>query len=216
MSARILVLLCVLSVAGPAWSEPPVQTSAEKVTSDNAAFIIVSTDFATNTVTIDGQPYARKHQRSKVGMPVLSGTLHLVQIENSDSKAKKTYRIKLKKGEARVILVELSGYDLKGGPSPPSRNPAVNKANKRVAVKADDKGDEENIGFLTVNSVPTAQVYIDGKLVSSQTPLVKHKVAPGNHTVRVYYTDKKKFSETKRALITQGRHVNLYFQNRDK
>lgn len=72
----------------------------------------------------------------------------------------------------------------------------------------------EGVGFLTVNASPTAQVYLDGKLVASKTPLAKHELDAGSHTVRVFFIEDKKFSETKRATITDGRHVNLYFQKR--
>jgi len=206
-------LLLALSVGGltaPAHAEP--KPGAEKPKNNkqhdakDAAYIVVQATFANTTVTINDEPYP---ENSKVGAVVVANKTYEVVVTDKKSSSTKRYAVTLERGEARVIIVDLSGGTAGGGAA---AYPTTVTANQPVPETGEaEEGSSQ--GFLTVNASPTAQVYIDGKLVASKTPLVKHSVGMGNHTVRVYYVDLKKFSETKRAMISEGRHVNLYFQN---
>lgn len=181
-----------------------------KVSARDVSFIMVQADFANTTVTIDGKPYP---VHSEVGAIVAPGKLYEVVVTDNRSNTTARYQVQLRAGEARLIMAALASSG-PSAPSAPSR-PVTRNVPEKGQPEEEQRREEEvaGAGYLTVNATPAAQVYIDGKLVASKTPLVKHKVQPGNHTVRVYYVDDKKFSETKRAMITEGRHVNLYFQN---
>ena len=218
---RFLRLLCLVALTAswllvtpaPLASAEPNDEAArsrtgQKINPKDAAFIIVRADFRKTAITVNDKPYP---QHSKVGAAVAPDRTHEVVVTDTGSQTTKRYRVRLKKGEARIIIVDISG----GTPFSARATPAKSKGKASKAGKKEGKEKAEGKGFLTVNASPSAQVYIDGKLVSSSTPLVKHSVKTGNHTVRVYYVDLKKFSETKRAKITEGRHINLYF-NSDK
>lgn len=205
----LLLALCVGGLVAPsAYAEPKhTEKKSKKHTAKDAAYIVVQATFSTTTVTINDQPYP---ENSKVGAVVVANKPYEVVVTDTKSSSTKRYMVTLERGEARVIIVDLSGGTAGGGGSP---HPTTVTANQAVPAA---EADGSSSGFLTVNASPTAQVYIDGKLVASKTPLVKHTVGMGNHTVRVYYVDLKKFSETKRAMISEGRHVNLYFQSNDE
>jgi len=48
-------------------------------------------------------------------------------------------------------------------------------------------GNEERVASLTIKSAPTSEVsvYVDGKLVGTQTPLTLNKIARGTHEIRI-------------------------------
>ncbi len=184
---------------------------ADGIDPQDAAFIIVRTSFKSNTVTINGQPYP---QHSEVGAMVASGRRHEVVVTHTGSNFTKRYDVVLQKGEARILVVDLSGATNKASAAPTSAAPVqmASAAPPPLESKEDPVAEVvDGAGFLTVNSNPSGQVYIDGKLVASKTPLTRFKVDNGNHTVRVYFVDLKKFSEPKRAMVSDGRHLNLYF-----
>ncbi len=211
----VLVMGCLLLAPAPFASAEPTDdahpSQAKQLNPKDAAFIVVRADFRKTAITVNDKPYP---QHSKVGAAVAPNRTHEVVITDTGSQTTKRYRVRLKKGEARIIIVDISG----GSPFTPSTARAKSNKGKKEAKtnKKDKNEDAKGSGFLTVNASPNAQVYIDGKLISSSTPLVKHTVKTGNHTVRVYYVDLKKFSETKRAKITEGRHINLYFNSNQK
>lgn len=67
-------------------------------------------------------------------------------------------------------------------------------------------------GTLHVEATPSAQVYVDGKLIATSTPVEGHELGAGNHTVRVYYVSAKKFSETKRVKIIHQKQASVQFE----
>lgn len=195
-------------------SKKKAQDSGQKkLNARDAAFIIVQADFSNVSVTIDGKPYP---VHSEVGALVTPGKLYEVVVTDSRTNTTARYQVQLARGEARLIMAALASTAPAGGAAVARPQPQPTAQVSEPVEGEPVTGQEAGAGYLTVNATPTAQVYIDGKLVASKTPLVKHQVQPGNHTVRVYYVDEKKFSETKRAMITEGRHVNLYFQNNSR
>lgn len=60
-------------------------------------------------------------------------------------------------------------------------------------------------GYLTVNiKGGSGKVYVDDKLVSSKTPLNRYSLAPGPHTIKVYYPDLKRYSDALKVTINPG------------
>ena len=222
MRRRFTLLLCLLfftpSVAGEAFAEPktPTKESAKKKSKDSkkkakkaksskkdAAFIIVKAPFKTTTVTVNDVPYP---QNSKVGAVVSPNKSYVVVVTDTTSNTTKRYKVKLEKGEARVFIVDFSSAS--GSSSAPKSNKATASSRTPKKEKA-----AEGDGFLTVNANPEGQVYVDGKLVASKTPLTKYPIKEGTHSVRVYYVEQRKFSETKRAKVAKDKHVNLFFND---
>src|SRR5207248_3001246 len=67
--------------------------------------------------------------------------------------------------------------------------------------------------FLSVNVDPSivwAQVYVDGKLVKSETPLVMAPLAPGPHDVMVVRDGKK---ATRRLVLKAGDRETVLFDS---
>jgi len=70
-------------------------------------------------------------------------------------------------------------------PPPPARRPAPAPPPAAAAEQ----------GFITVNSIPPGEVFIDGRDVGP-TPVVEFSVSPGRHTIRVERAGYKTRSET--------------------
>ncbi|MDX9719237.1 MAG: PEGA domain-containing protein [Myxococcota bacterium] len=208
-NARVLGLLSLFFFTFSSfnvYSDPP--KDEEKLDPRDAAFIVVNAKHDQYTVTINDKAYPRS---SKIGAAVAPNKVHEVVVTHNTSKSSKRYRLKLKKGESRVLIVDISGSSTTGAVASqavPSQ-PAAATSDAQSEEPAEGAGPNE--GFITVNAEPPGQVYIDGKIVSSRTPLVKHKVSAGNHSVRVYYVDLRKFSETKKAVVSEGRHLSMSF-----
>jgi len=66
-------------------------------------------------------------------------------------------------------------------------------------------------GFLTVNSTPWGQVYVDGRRASDETPLYRMPLAAGAHQVSVFYPDLGSRSKPKKVVITSTRTETLGF-----
>lgn len=186
---------------------PHVAHTPTKINVDpkTAAFIIVQAAFDRTQITVDGVPYP---ERSQIGLPVTPGVTHEVIVKNEQ--ATFTYKVSLSPHEARVFMVDLSsGYSLGGGVS----KARPNRKGKGVDKDKKKKDDKNESGYLTINASNDSKVYIDGKLVAQSTPLKRHKLSVGRHTVRVFYKGSGKFSETRRAAISKGRHISLHFQD---
>ena len=88
----------------------------------------------------------------------------------------------------------------------------------KKTVKKDSKAakteDKTAKGLVTVTAVTESQIYIDGKLVSSKTPLTRYEIPTGTHTVRVYFLDTKKFSKSRDVYVGKAAQISVHF-NRD-
>ena len=60
-----------------------------------------------------------------------------------------------------------------------------------------------------------AQVFIDGQVVATSTPLLNHELEPGTHRVKVYYIELRRFSEERRVRVVAGETRSVYFRTRD-
>ncbi len=193
----------------PKVNNPNVKPLPITFPAKEAAFIIVHAVFAHTEVTINGMPYP---QRSEIGSVVRGGTnrVHEVVVKDTKNNATKTYHLRLRPGDAHILVVDFSEGNM---PSVPAKGGATPNKPDKAEEKSEPSGD---MGYITINSKPEARVYIDGKMVSDTTPLNRFKLPAGSHTVRVFYTTTNEFSETRRASITADRHISLHFQQPQK
>jgi hypothetical protein len=196
----------------PTFNNPNVPHPPLRFPPKEAAFVIVHASFAHTEVTVDGLPYP---QRSHVGAVVHGGhgRVHEVVVKDTKTNAAKTYAVRLRAGEAHVLVVDFSEGSM---PSAPPKTPGGQPPKTPDKGAPEAANGEAEMGYITVNSKPESRVYIDGKMVSQTTPLNRYKLPVGSHTVRVFYTGANEFSETRRASITADRHISLHFQQPQK
>ncbi|MBU1431585.1 PEGA domain-containing protein, partial [Myxococcota bacterium] len=67
-------------------------------------------------------------------------------------------------------------------------------------------------GFLSVSSTPWGSVYLNGKLIANETPMIRQRVPEGSHRVYICYERNcNDRSGVKPARITAGRNTILKF-----
>jgi len=67
-------------------------------------------------------------------------------------------------------------------------------------------------GSLSVQAVPYGQVWINGRMVAAETPLMNHSVAPGVYQVKVYFVPIRQFSEERAIRIESGENRSVTFR----
>ncbi len=157
--------------------------------------IFVQVNFSSHKIIVDGAEYPA--YLADYGIEVTSNELHDVTVSNSAG-AEKKYRLSVNPNETLMLYVDL-------GSATKSNTP------KKEEEKKDEKKDDASTGFVTVTAESEAQIYIDGKLVTSKTPLKKHEVEVGSHTVRVYFFDTRKFSKSREVYVGKGSSMSLNF-----
>ena len=183
----------------PVYKKPITQRRSKNLKKgDPVGLLVVMTDFEKAEVKVDDEVY---EEDLSDGLQIKAKEKHKVVVE-WDGGSKKTYEIKLRKGEARVIMVDLTNKKSKGYGAKPTA-PKAKKNNKK-----------EGIGYVSVSSKPSGQVYVDGKMVSEETPMVKYEINTGQHSIRVFFPELERYSDTKKAVVHKGNHINLYFTDR--
>lgn len=155
--------------------------------------ILIHANFSSHRVIVDGAEYPS--YLSDYGIEVTSNELHDITVSNSAG-AEKKYKLSVNPGETMMLYVDLGG---------------VKKTEKKEEKKDDKKKDDASTGYLTITAESEAQIYIDGKLVSAKTPLKKHEVSTGSHTVRVYFFDTRKFSKSREIYVGKGATMSMNF-----
>ena len=194
ISSLVLALplvLCSLASAEPievtSPDLPPVRTKPDRA----MGRIYIQANFSSHRIIVDGAEYPA--YLADMGIEVTSNVLHDVTVSNA-SGAEKKYRLSVNPGETLMLYVDLGGAKSNGNTN-----------------KNDNKKEEVTTGFLTVTAESEAQIYIDGKLVASKTPLKKHEVNTGSHTVRVYFFDTRTFSKSRDIYVGKGATMSLSF-----
>ena len=77
----------------------------------------------------------------------------------------------------------------------------------------DDSGDSD-VGHLSIRAEPEGQVFIDGRVVATSTPLLDHELSPGTHTVKVYFVADRQFSPERRVRVEAGETRSVFFRQR--
>ena len=196
----LLVGILFSSVSGTSYADPQDYSSRGlrpvAVKPDRAmGRLVVQANFSSHRIRVDGAEYPPYLLDS--GIEVTSNELHEVTVSNGSAERK--YRVSVNPRETMMLYVDLGKTQAK-------------KDDKKKDDKKDDKKkDEAMTGFLTVTADAEAQVYVDGKLISSKTPLNKHQVNTGSHTVRVYFFDTRKFSKSREVYVGRDANMSTHF-----
>lgn len=170
---------------------PPLRPVSVK--SDRAmGRIFVQANFSSHHIVVDGVEYPA--YLSDYGIEVTSNELHEVKVSNGVFEKK--YKLSVNPNESLMLYVDLGGATQK----PAADNKADNK-----------KKEDANLGYITVTAESEAQVYVDGKLMPSKTPMRKQEVSTGTHSVRVYFLDTRKFSKTREVYVGKGATMSVNF-----
>ncbi|MCA9564690.1 MAG: PEGA domain-containing protein, partial [Myxococcales bacterium] len=74
---------------------------------------------------------------------------------------------------------------------------------------------EETMGRLSVRAEPDGQVFVNGSIVATSTPLLDHELEAGTYEVKVYFITLRRFSEERRIRVVAGETRSVFFRNRD-
>jgi hypothetical protein len=78
---------------------------------------------------------------------------------------------------------------------------------KRANVSSKSKAIKSGKAFISINSRPWANVYIDGKLIKS-TPIIKYAIDPGKHKVH-FKNQKFNINKVYPVVIGNGEHKRM-------
>lgn len=189
-------------MASAAQAEPQEYSSPDlrpvKVKENRAmGRILVQVNFSSHRIIVDGAEYPA--YLADYGIEVTSNELHDVTVSNSAG-AEKKYRLSVNPNETLMLYVDLGSTAAK-----------KDNNSKKEEEKKDEKKDDASTGYVTITAESEAQIYIDGKLVASKTPLKKHEVNVGSHTIRVYFFDTRKFSKSREVYVGKGATMSLNF-----
>ena len=154
--------------------------------------LYIRTNFSSHRIIVDGAEYPA--YLDNTGIEITSNELHTVTVSKGD--VEKTYKFSVNPKQAIVLFVDLGG-------------------DKKTTAPTKSTKEEASTGFLSITAESEAQIYIDGKLISSKTPLSKHEVPSGSHTVRVYFFDTRSFSKSREVYVGKGVNMSLNF-NKEK
>ncbi|MFT4705694.1 MAG: hypothetical protein ACI81R_003405 [Bradymonadia bacterium] len=88
----------------------------------------------------------------------------------------------------------------------PSERPPERPA-EQVAEQA-----PEGEGSLSVQALPYGQVYVNGRMVAAETPLINHTLDAGVYTVKVYHVSLRQWSEERTVRIEPSERRTLTFR----
>ncbi|MFA5624949.1 MAG: hypothetical protein WC966_07830 [Bradymonadales bacterium] len=208
----LFILLTGFFCSGLSWAQDPskgndnnaVQSLYQKklrpIPAPNAqklkdATLYVFANYRVYSVSINGQSY--HNYDGNVGVKLRPYVANEVQIraEIAGGVIDKKYTLSLKPDETHYLFVEL-------GSAPPPKQAEVAPSQD----VANDSG-----GFLSITSEVEGQVYVDGKLAAAKSPLQKHPVSVGSHSVRIYFLDTRKFSRSRDVYVAKGATMSLHF-----
>ena len=201
-STRLFMMMTVLMMScfmgqHEAFCDPHQITSPElkkiKVKQNRApGRLIIYANYTTHRILLDDAEIPA--YLSDVGVEVTSNEIHKVKV-TADS-LERIYQISVNPGQTMVLYVDLGSKK-------------TVKKDDSAAKKKTDASDGK--GFITITAESEAQVYIDGKLVSAKSPVKKHEVTSGSHTVRVYFLDTKKFSKSREIYVGKDATMSVHF-----
>lgn len=197
----LFLFLSLLSLPGLAWAQATADTSSDlrkiHVKADRPnGVLIINTNFSNHRVTINNSEYPAYLQDSGMSLP--SNVLHKVKVTKGE--VEQIYELSLNPGEALILYVDLGL--------------AVPKAKTSVPVEDPNVGGDTpdaSVGYLSITTESEAQVFVDGTLVTAKSPLTRHEVPQGSHSVRVYFLDTRKFSKSREIYVPQGTAMSQHF-----
>ncbi|MGC9042775.1 MAG: protein kinase domain-containing protein [Myxococcota bacterium] len=148
-----------------------------------------------------------KHQRSPIDSSYMYEIKEIPSPLNKEN-LNNYYAIPTLKKESPQIQIK---------ESPPERDIIKEKSQSRQKEKKNtqmkkEKRDliastHEEMGFLSVNSTPWGEVYIDGKPIGQTTPLKRFQIKPGKYSIKIHYTGLNKFSESRTVTVKAGKET---------
>jgi len=98
--------------------------------------------------------------------------------------------------------------------TPSDATPSAPEPDRRRPVRSHRSAPatREKRAYITVNSAPWGAVYVDGKKVSSDTPLYRHPVTAGRHVVKVFFPDRGSYSAPRQVDLPPGAVETLGFR----
>ncbi len=138
----------------------------------------------TGTLSVTAHPWAKVFVNGvELGStPIVKHRLepgkHKVKLVNDKLGITKTFTVKIVKGEDTKLVKNLT-----------------------------EKGDKGPTGTLSVTTTPWTVVYVDGKKVGS-SPLIKHKLKAGAHTVKLVNKDLE-IQKVVKVTIKKGEHTQI-------
>jgi serine/threonine protein kinase len=102
-----------------------------------------------------------------------------------------------------------------------SRERETPSSRERTSSREREERDEapaaaaETMGRLSVRAEPDGQVFVNGQVVATRTPLLNHELEPGTHRVKVYFVELRRFSEERRVRVVAGETRSVYFRERE-
>lgn len=186
-------------------STSPIETSRPGQVGRGNSTIVVITNFTRAEVFVNDDPYpAYFDSGTNEGLRVPSGQENIIRVRYDGNE--KLYRLSLRPGERRLLMVELTGFSSSGqaSTSPPrERQPPPERARDN-----EDIPDEE--AQITVYSRPRGTIFVDETDRGEETPGTV-SVDPGRREVQVRYEDGE-LSETKVVRAREGSRIKLFFR----
>lgn len=170
----------------------PIPPSQHRKLKDATLFVMAN--YSVYSISVNGQAYPTLYNEGVKLKPYIANEI-LVSTGTGGAKIEKKYTISLKPAETLYLYVELGATTPKAAqvPAPQAQAPP-------------SQG-----GFLSVTSEVEGQVYVDGKLAIAKSPLEKHPVSTGSHSVRIYYLDTRKFSKSREIYVAEGNTMSMHF-----
>lgn len=69
-------------------------------------------------------------------------------------------------------------------------------------------------GTISVQARPYGQVWINNRMVASETPLLNHELPAGSYRVKVFFVANREFSEERTVRIAPGENQRVTFTQR--
>lgn len=138
----------------------------------------------TGTLSVTAHPWAKVFVGGVAlgNTPIVKHELepgkHKVKLVNDKLGITKTFTVKITKGEDTKLVKNLT-----------------------------EKGDKGPTGTLSVTTTPWTAVYVDGKKVGN-SPLIKHKLKAGQHTVKLVNKDLE-ISKVIKVTIKKGKNTKI-------
>lgn len=205
------ILRIFLTLVAVLWLAVPVDASrrSQDELPEGYARLLVITNFENTEVAINNVSYPYEYiydDRRGVVMP--ADLPFQLRVSVAPDKTRH-FRITLKAGETRVIVVDVENMGMVAAPPPAPR-----AAPTEGEAPAQTEEEEQTTGYLGVSSSPRGTVIINESNTGQKTPARRIELEPGRHRIQVIYDDSGETSETKYVLIRAGTNTNVFFRQR--
>jgi hypothetical protein len=95
--------------------------------------------------------------------------------------------------------------------APRRERPSARQAEPTVAAPAAAPA-TTGTATISVQAVPYGQVWIDGRMVARETPLLNHNLEAGTHRVKVYFESLRQFSDERTIRLEAGASQSVTFR----